>query len=340
MKHFVESKLPAIFICFLVLSCASAGEDADQKTEALVEKDTLQKPGPDELIQLDTALFNQLELHLVHGRPSEKWPVKAGYPLQGALLPYNRIVAYYGNFYSRGMGILGKLPPGEMLEKLKLEAEGWRKSDTLIPVIPAIHYIAVTAQRNPGAGSTYRARMPGREIEKAIELAESINGIVFLDVQVGHSSLQEELPALKKYLELPNVHLGIDPEYSMKGGQVPSSVIGTFDATDINYASEFLATIVKEKSLPPKILVVHRFTQGMVTNVKKILIRPEVQVVMHMDGFGGPAKKIDSYKLVAREPVQYMGMKIFYQNDEAGGRLMTKEEILNLMPSPVYIQYQ
>lgn len=335
-----KSKLPGFFICLLTLSCASAGGDTDQKAEAQVENDTLKKPDPVTLIQPDTALFNQLELHLVHGKPSAKWPVKTGYPLQGALLPYNRIVAYYGNFYSKGMGILGKLPPDEVLEKLQLEAEGWHNADTLIPVIPAIHYIAVTAQKSPGAGSKYRARMPGSEIEKAIKLAESINGIVFLDVQVGHSSLQEELPALKKYLELPNVHLGIDPEYSMKGGQVPSSVIGTFDAADINYASEFLATIVKEKSIPPKILVVHRFTQGMITNAKKIMIRHEVQFVMHMDGFGGPAKKIDSYKLVAREPVQYMGIKIFYQNDAAGGRLLTKEEILNLVPSPVYIQYQ
>src|SRR5712671_5840463 len=31
------------------------------------------------------------------------WPVKIVYPNVGALLPFNRIVAYYGNFYSTGM---------------------------------------------------------------------------------------------------------------------------------------------------------------------------------------------------------------------------------------------
>jgi hypothetical protein len=42
---------------------------------------------------------------MTHGR----WPVKAPYPLAGALLPYNRIIAYYGNLYSTRMGILGEL---------------------------------------------------------------------------------------------------------------------------------------------------------------------------------------------------------------------------------------
>jgi hypothetical protein len=80
----------------------------------------------------------------------------------------------------------------------------------------------------------------------------------------------------------------------------------------------------------------------MVTGAGQVRTRPEVQIVMNMDGFGGPAKKADSYKLVAREPVQFMGFKIFYKNDQAGkgGRLMEKKEVLKLFPSPVYIQYQ
>ena len=36
------------------------------------------------------------------------WPVKTVYPNIGAVLPFKRIVAYYGNFYSKGMGILGE----------------------------------------------------------------------------------------------------------------------------------------------------------------------------------------------------------------------------------------
>lgn len=291
----------------------------------------------------DTVLFNKLQLHLAHGKADAKWPVHTEYPLQGAILPFRRIVAYYGNFYSKGMGILGELPPEQMLQNLQREASAWEKADPLIPVQPALHYIAVTAQRRPGPGSKYRLRMPEHQINKALDLAANIGAIVFLDVQVGHSSLREELPALERFLKLPNVHLGIDPEYSMKGGEVPCSKIGTFDASDINYASSYLAELVKKHGTPPKILVVHRFTREMVTNYKKILLRPEVQIVMNMDGFGFPAKKIDSYRsAVANEPVQFAGFKLFYKNDKLTKpyRLMTPAEILDLRPSPIYIHYQ
>lgn len=289
---------------------------------------------------LDTLQFNKLQLHLCHNKPTAKWPVKTPYPLNGAILPFKRIVAFYGNFYSKEMGILGALPPDQMLSQLQKEVKKWEQADPQLPVQPAIHYIAVTAQCNPGRDKKYRLRMPAGEIEKALTIAKKINALVFLDIQVGHSSLREELPELERYLRLPGVHLGIDPEYSMKGGEVPCSKIGTYDASDINYASEFLAGLVSRYDLPPKILVVHRFTKAMVTNYRNIMIRWEVQIVINMDGFGFPAKKADSYRIaVANEPVQFAGFKLFYKNDQrtAPFRLMTPDEVISLYPSPVYI---
>lgn len=298
----------------------------------------------DDTMGLDTTLFNFKLLHLVHNVPNSSWPVKTDYPLPGAVLPFNRIVAFYGNLYSRGMGILGALPPAEMKEKLTREVRLWEQADTLIPVMPALHYIAVTAQHDPGINNMYRLRMPYGQIDKVLEMAEEIDALVFLDIQLGHSSLKQEIPLLEKYLSMPHVHLGIDPEYAMKDGHVPGRKIGTLDASDINYASGYLADIAQEYKLPPKILVVHRFTRGMVTGYKRIITRPEVQIVMHMDGFGIPAKKIDTYKsCITAEPVQFTGFKIFYKNDIADSRwprVMQPEEILRLYPSPGYIQYQ
>lgn len=302
--------------------------------------DTLPDAVPD---PLDTMKYNRLLLNLVHNKPAGGWPVKAPYPLPGALLPFNRIVAYYGNFYSQGMGILGELPEQQMLERLLGEADRWQQADRSIPVIPAIHYIAVTAQDEPGADRKYRLRMPAKEIEKAIALARQIKGLVFLDIQVGHSTLQEELPRLEPYLKIPEVHLGIDPEYSMKGGEVPCAVIGTFDAADINLATAFLAQVVRKYRLSPKVLVVHRFTKEMVTNYKDVVTRPEVQIVMNMDGFGSPAKKTDSYKgAIVREPIQFTGFKLFYRYDVSKGynKMMQPREVLALYPIPIYIQYQ
>ncbi|WP_018616424.1 hypothetical protein [Segetibacter koreensis] len=294
--------------------------------------------------KLDTALYKRIVARLAHNNPNGGWPVKTAYPLPGAILPFKRIVAYYGNLYSAGMGILGALPPDQMLAKLQGEVKKWEVADTLTRVQPALHYVAVTAQRKPGASGNYNLRMPPRQIDRILEIAKKINAIVFLDIQVGHSTVQQEIPLLKKYLTLPNVHLGIDPEYSMKYGEVPCSVIGTFDAEDINYASDYLGQLVQEYKLPPKILVVHRFTKAMVTNYTKIETRPQVQIVMNMDGFGYPAKKIDTYKhFIAGEPVQFTGFKLFYKNDVQVPKwpvLMKPEEILKLYPQPIYIQYQ
>jgi hypothetical protein len=280
---------------------------------------------------------------MTNGDSSGKWPAKAPLPVAGAILPFKRVVAYYGNLYSTRMGILGELPKPQMFAKLKQEMTAWEKADPGTPVQPALHYIAVTAQGSPGAGGKYRLRMPFRQIDTILKWADEINAIVFLDIQVGLGYLQEELPEFEAYLKRPNVHIGIDPEFSMKGGQAPGKAIGRFDADDINYVVDYLSGIVRDNKLPPKILTIHRFTRGMVTGYKNIRKTPEVQIVMHMDGWGGPGKKLGTYRyFIHDEPVQFTGFKIFYKNDlkEKPYRLLTPGELVRLRPMPMYIQYQ
>lgn len=292
---------------------------------------------------LDTALYNEKLISMSNGDSSGRWPVKTVYPNAGAILPFKRIVAYYGNFYSKKMGVLGEYPPDEMIKKLDGEMKKWAAADSTTPVQPALHYIAVTAQGSPGKDGKYRLRMPFHQIDSAISLAARINALVFLDVQVGLSDVETEVPKLEKYLKLPQVHLGIDPEFSMKTGKKPGTVIGTMDAKDVNFVSNYLANLTKANNLPPKILVVHRFTRPMISNYKMIETRPEVQIVMDMDGWGGATLKIDSYKsYIFQEPVQFTGFKLFYKNDirKPNSRMMTPEEVLKLKPKPLYIQYQ
>jgi hypothetical protein len=302
------------------------------------KKDTLNASAP---LVLDTVLYNQKITRITNGDSSGRWPVKAAFPNAGAILPFKRIVAYYGNFYSKKMGVLGEYPAPEMLQRLDVEVKKWEAADSTMAVQPALHYIAVTAQGSPGKGSKYRLRMPFTQIDSVLRLAAKINAIVFLDIQVGLSNVQEEVPMLEKYLKMPQVHLGIDPEFSMKTGKKPGTVIGTMDATDINFAVNYLANLVKTNGLPPKILVIHRFTQAMVTNYKKIETTPEVQFVMDMDGWGAQARKITTYRqFISKEPVEFTGFKLFYKNDyrEAKSRMLTPQEVLKLKPQPVYIQ--
>jgi hypothetical protein len=271
------------------------------------------------------------------------WPAAAPYPNVGALLPFNRIVAYYGNFYSKGMGVLGEYPEDQLIPKFEAEIAKWKAADPSTPVIPAIEYIDVTAQGSPGKDGKYRLRMPDSEVDKALALAHKVNGIVILDIQLGGSTFGDELPLLDAYLKLPNVHLALDPEFAMKGGAMPGTEIGTLDATQINYVAEYLANIVRENKLPPKILIVHRFTEPMVTNYKRITPLPEVQIVMDMDGWGSPERKIGTYEaFIAPEPVQFTGFKLFYKNDikPPSTRMLTTSELLKLSPQPMFIQYQ
>lgn len=271
------------------------------------------------------------------------WPVSTVYPEARAILPFSRIVGYYGNFLSTQMGVLGQYSEDVVFNMLSSTTAQWQAADPSTPVIPAVDYIAVVAQGGAGSDGMYRARMSDAQIEKAISLADRLGGIVFLDIQPGLSDVETEIPLLEKYLEMPEVHLALDPEFSMKDGGHPGQVIGTMDASDINYASAYLAELVKKYNLPPKILLVHRFTEHMVTNYQKIEALPEVQLVMSMDGWGTPERKNRTYQqVVFSEPVQFAGIKLFYKNDllPPSSGLLTPKQVLSLKPNPIFVEYQ
>jgi hypothetical protein len=259
-------------------------------------------------------------------------------PLPGSVLPGCRVVAYYGNPLSKRMGILGELPVPQMITRLEAEAHAFERADTTMPVVRALEMITPVAQGSPGSKGLWRMRMADTLIENMAKLAESKGYLLILDVQVGKSTVAAELEPLVPYLKRPYVHLALDPEFSMKGKEPPGKKIGTMDAADVNVAIALLTKLVDENKLPPKLLIVHRFTQSMLTNHEKIARDPRVQVIIDMDGFGPPHLKLDSYKAyVHKRPVQYFGIKLFYKNDKPR---FTAEDVMQLSPIPQYIQFQ
>jgi hypothetical protein len=339
-------KFPGLLLFIIFLSSCGANTASVEAKEDSLKNNSQQganNGGP----KLDTARYHRLMAYMANGDTSGKWPVKnAPLPLPGAILPFNRVVAYYGNLYSNRMGALAKWPKKEMIPRLLDEVKKWNEADTVIKSIPALHYIAVTAQGSPGKDNKWRFRMPYGQIDTVLKWAKEIDAIVFIDIQVGLSNVQEELKHYEKYLSLPNVHFGIDPEFAMnaKGGAKPGSVIGSLDAKEINWISDYLVSLVKKNNLPPKMFMIHRFTKGMVTNTKDIKLYPELQIIMDMDGWGPQELKKGTYRhWIHAEPVQFTGFKLFYVNDTEMSNqkeLMSREEILNLKPKPVYIQYQ
>jgi hypothetical protein len=277
-------------------------------------------------------------------RMAANWPTGPA-PLAGAILPTKRVIAFYGNPLSKKMGVLGEYPVDVMLGKLDQTVAEWRKADPSTPVQPALHLIAVVARGDAGKDGMWRGRMDTSLINKVYGWAKQKNALLFLDIQVGKSTLQQEIPRLLPYLANPDVHLAIDAEFSMhydREGLPPGKKVGQFDAADVNYAAAQLEKLVSDNHLPPKMLIVHRWTKKMISNASQIKLDPRVQIVMDMDGWGPPWLKFDSYRdYEVAEPVQFTGFKIFFHNDvKKGDGLLTPGEVLKLRPKPMYIQYQ
>ena len=254
-------------------------------------------------------------------------------PLKG-----NRLVAYYGTPLSSQMGVLGEYGKQEMMQKLKAQTRAYSAADPAHPAIPTIEFIASTAQRDPGADGLYIGRTSPKVIEEYAKLAEQNHALLMLDVQLGRDSVMNEVKALEPFLKRPYVHLAIDTEYHVGPGQVPGVDLGHVDGSEIEPAIQYLDNLVKQNNLPDKILLVHQFQSGIVTN--KQLIRPtnNVQVVLNADGFGKTVDKYAKYRILVRdEPLQYGGFKLFYTQDTP---LLSPEQVVKLDPAPAVIEYQ
>ena len=253
-------------------------------------------------------------------------------------LKQNRLVAYYGTPLSKDMGILGEYSPEDMMKKLKERTQEYSDLDPERPAIPTIELIATVAQRSPGPEDLYITPPDDDVIQEYIDLAEENDALILLDVQLGRASVMEAVKEVEPYLKNPNVHLAIDTEYSVGEGQIPGEDLGHVEGADVQKAVDHVDEMVRENDLPDKIVLVHQFGNGIVRNKDEIHPTDHVEVPLNYDGFGDSSIKMSAYgKLVRDEPIQYGGFKLFSKNDEP---LMTPEDVLQLDPAPVIVNYQ
>lgn len=258
-------------------------------------------------------------------------------PSDGPLKDY-RLVAYYGTPLSDLMGVLGEFEPEEMMRRLKEQTAAYSAADPDRPAVPMIELIASVAQRDPGPDGLYVAQTPKKEIERYARLAEENDALLLLDVQLGRATIQQEIEVLRPFLERPYVYLAIDTEYSVEEGQVPGVDLGTVDGAEIQEAVRYLDDLIEKENLPDKILLIHQFEDGIVTNKEAIKPTDDVEVVLHADGFGGPEAKFTKYRFLVRDqPIQYGGFKVFYSQDEP---VLNPEQVLTLDPAPAVVTYQ
>ena len=251
------------------------------------------------------------------------------------LFPHHLLIAHYGATASPAMGILGEGTPAEAAQRVVDQTRPYEDL-TDREVLPVFELIASIAHRTPTETGTYSTHTPFAEIEPYLDAVRSIDGLLLLDLQPGHATFIDHARHYEPFLVQPDVGLAIDPEWRMPHGQVPATTIGTVDAAEINQVSAYLAEMVEHHDLPEKLLVIHRFTPGMVTNADQVVDRDGVAIVFHADGFGTPEAKLADYFTILPDRFE-RGMKIFFRQDT---RIMSPEELMALDPPPGFVSYQ
>lgn len=248
------------------------------------------------------------------------------------------IVSYYGNPNSPRMGILGTDDPETIAALLERHAERYDELNGSQDVVPALHLVYGVAQPHPAADDTYLYHVDDSDLDTYITVAEEHNMLLFLDLQIGRSSVEAEVRRVLPYLRHPNVHLALDPEFAMGPGQVPGVVIGSIDGEDVNRAQDLLQELVEQEGLPPKMLIVHQFVDSMIRGGGAIRRYASVNLVIDMDGFGPHGVKRAIYRRYATRPYAFnAAIKLFLHQDTG---LLSEEDVLALDPSPAIVIYQ
>ena len=256
----------------------------------------------------------------------------------GSLFQRCRVVSYYGYPGVPVMGTLGDGEPDEVVVRLIEQTAAYGTAAPHRQARPGLHLLATVAQGDPQPDQSYRTRMPPAMMQRWVDLAEREDLVVFLDLQIGHSSPEVEMAPLLPLLRNPRVHLALDPEFAMSAGVPPGQAIGSMDASVINDVQARLRELVIAEDLPKKMLMVHQFQAGMITDKQALAAVNEVDLIIDVDGYGAADAKLAGYDLfAARENAEFSGIKLFYQQDID---LLEPEDVVRLRPAPDVVIYQ
>jgi hypothetical protein len=137
--------------------------------------------------------------------------------------------------------------------------------------------------------------------------------------------------------------LALDPEWRLKDDQVHLEQIGSVGAAEVNQVIDWLGDLVRDNGLPQKMLIVHQFRLSMITERDDLKQRPEIQVVIQMDGEGGEgeASKDATLRTIsegAEDAHWAWGWKNFFDEDLPGPP--SPASVISKEPPLIYISYQ
>jgi hypothetical protein len=258
-------------------------------------------------------------------------------PCPATLLAGRRLIAYYGTPLGPGLGVLGRNDIDATLALLNEQAQVYRDLDPEVETLPVFHMVTTIADAHPGDDGDYNHRVQHDLIRQWMEGVEAAGGWSILDVQPGRADLDTEWDAVEPLLRERNVHLAVDPEFIVTGGEIPGQDLGRITGPQVNHVQAKLDRLARTIGRR-KLLIIHQFDNRMLQQKGMILDYPFVELVWDADGFGGPGAKVGDYQQYREEPgFEHGGFKLFYNEDTP---LMTPEQVLGLEPPPRLVIYQ
>jgi hypothetical protein len=248
------------------------------------------------------------------------------------LFPRYRVVGFYG---MQNLDVLGAAPPDVVGQRLLKVARPYATPGH--PVMPMFELIATVAHPFPTPSGLYRTHQEDTIVRSFLKAVRRIDGVLVLDVQPGRDDFVDALRHWEPYLRQPDVGVALDPEFAMGPGQVPGRHLGHTNAATINRASAYVAGIVRRHRLPEKLFMIHQFQDSMISDKRRIILRPGLAMTWNADGFGVRSAKLEDYRSYTRDRRFHPGLKLFYENDVD---LMSPREVLGLKPVPRVINYQ
>lgn len=245
------------------------------------------------------------------------------------------LVAYYGTAGTDALGVLGERTPDQMHRDLRRAGRKFKRPGEKI--VPVYELIVTIADATPGKDGDYNHDIARKDVRRYIKAAERNGALVVLDIQPGRDDFLTVAKRWKWALEHPLVGLALDPEWRMGPRQVPGRVIGSVRANEINRVSGWLDRLTRKQGLPEKVFMLHQFRHSMIVRPERVVDRPRLAEVLHVDGFGTPSQKLDTYGALARPDQFSMGFKLFYDEDVP---LMKAHAVRKIRPKVRFVSFQ
>jgi hypothetical protein len=250
------------------------------------------------------------------------------------VLPSHRVVAFYGEGYPGGIGLLNVNDLDGVAGRIEQQASAYTRYGR--PVLPAMELIVTNAVRRAGPDGSYSLKLDDATIDRYLAAARKHRMLLILDFQPGLDQFLPQVKRYEKYLTQPDVAVGLDPEWRTPGSR-PYAGTGHSSAAEINAVESYLTGLVRLHKLPQKLFVVHQFTAQMVPDRQRVGVPKELSVVFHMDGVGPPGLKIGGYNALKMSGPFRNGFKVFPVLDKPS---MSPSQVMTLRPQPEVVTYQ